>query len=308
MLISMFLILFLLNDVASFNISPYLKTNYHVWDNVLDQFVCRSVDASCISSGNQGHKVIDRKLVSPRNGIESIMCSVLQSLSDHSRYVEYWWRDEWINLDAHADVDEVAAKNGQPLRFPNHGHVLYLQIGESVEGPTVLFLDQYKSMIVIPAIAGRLLRFHGETVHSVPRPKWAYFDPEYGGTNHEIWIRLRRQQGVISDEVTINRRSVLLFNTWDIPPEGVSQHIENRSEQLSLCANREDWIIAPTNSLTDNLSSTNQVNYPLRMKIGLLGDKVRRGGRGDRSIWVQCPKNAMLAFSEKSVVSKIGLI
>ena len=34
--------------------------------------------------------------------------------------VEWWARDEWINLDAHRDIDELLARQGGPHRTPNH--------------------------------------------------------------------------------------------------------------------------------------------------------------------------------------------
>lgn len=42
--------------------------------------------------------------------------------------VEYWSRSQYINLDAHADIDENTLKDEGVLRCPRHGHVLYLQI------------------------------------------------------------------------------------------------------------------------------------------------------------------------------------
>ena len=55
--------------------------------------------------------------------------------------------------------------------------------------------------------------------HSVPRPAMAYLDEEEGGSNHEIFTRIRKQEGEeegeeLKNEKSIYRRSVLLFNTW----------------------------------------------------------------------------------------------
>jgi hypothetical protein len=47
--------------------------------------------------------------------------------------VEYWSRGQYINLDAHADIDENTLKEEGVLRCPKHGHVLYLQIANSKE-------------------------------------------------------------------------------------------------------------------------------------------------------------------------------
>ncbi len=48
------------------------------------------------------------------------------------RYAEYWWRDEWMSLDAHRDADEVLARTERKLRYPHFGHVLYLAVGKQV--------------------------------------------------------------------------------------------------------------------------------------------------------------------------------
>ena len=50
--------------------------------------------------------------------------------------VEYWSRSQYINLDAHADIDENTLKDEGVLRCPRHGHVLYLQIANSDVEPS----------------------------------------------------------------------------------------------------------------------------------------------------------------------------
>ncbi len=69
------------------------------------------------------------------------------------QYVEYWTRQEFRHIEAHADVDEHLAKehdasiaNGEmtsstspPYRYPENGHVLYLKVGSEVQGPTCIF-------------------------------------------------------------------------------------------------------------------------------------------------------------------------
>ncbi|KAL7459967.1 hypothetical protein ACHAWC_011801 [Mediolabrus comicus] len=47
--------------------------------------------------------------------------------------VEYWSRSNYINLDAHSDIDENTLKEEGVLRCPRHGHVLYLQIANCEE-------------------------------------------------------------------------------------------------------------------------------------------------------------------------------
>lgn len=69
-------------------------------------------------------------------------------------FVEYWARQSWMHLEAHRDCDEflngeafkraggVAARPAcAVLRYPNSGHVLYLDVGSDVQGPTCVFDD-----------------------------------------------------------------------------------------------------------------------------------------------------------------------
>ena len=79
-------------------------------------------------------------------------------------------------------------------------------------------LRRVDRLVVCPARAGRLLRFAGDTYHSVPRPANAYLDWDAGGTGGRIHTRAPRTPG--DHESTAMRRSVILFNTWQDPPEG----------------------------------------------------------------------------------------
>mmetsp|Transcript_24550 Transcript_24550/g.28423 ORF Transcript_24550/g.28423 Transcript_24550/m.28423 type:complete len:159 (+) Transcript_24550:255-731(+) len=85
--------------------------------------------------------------------------------NNRRQYVEYWTRQEWRHIEAHADVDEHRAKEhdsrilpsttvpntnnedddqhhasaSASYRYPTKGHVLYLQVGTKVRGPTCVF-------------------------------------------------------------------------------------------------------------------------------------------------------------------------
>jgi hypothetical protein len=105
---------------------------------------------------------------------------------------------------------------------------------------TVLFQSEkandsapYSSVAVIHAVPGRLLRFRGSVTHAVPRPALAYFDPEVGGSNTEIFTPVRR--GLVPVE---ERRSVLLFNTWDIAPTDIALTPPHATLEL---AQRSEW-------------------------------------------------------------------
>ena len=76
--------------------------------------------------------------------IEGLLRSVVDEIGDGSRFIEWWWRDEWLPFEAHRDVSEGEAESlraARELRCPNFGHVMYLDIGEGVRGPTCVFQD-----------------------------------------------------------------------------------------------------------------------------------------------------------------------
>ena len=166
--------------------------------------------------------------------IEQVLDELLNQLNDTSPIVEYWSRQEWKHIEAHADIDELLVREQQKknekltFRYPQNGHVLYLQVGSSVRGPTCLFPtcrsggDLLRSqntndnsntikeddndiiipLITVPAVPSRLLRFHGSLLHTVPRPTDLWFRKFVVGTGEtepfEEW-----------------GRSVILFNTWN---------------------------------------------------------------------------------------------
>jgi hypothetical protein len=188
---------------------------------------------------------------------------------------------------------------------------LYLQIGPSVEGPTLLFLNNYTSLISVPAVNGRLLRFDGTSVHAVPRPALAYIDEEEGGSNHEIFNRIRRPEGEETDETTLFLRSVLLFNTWNdpTPPFQVKLELSEIVKEYEL--NNLNTVITPCNcnpvttwskqnpiNLSKNGFLDDEKNPKIRIKVGLLGDKIRRG-RTSRYIELLGPKHVKTALLSK---------
>jgi hypothetical protein len=183
---------------------------------------------------------------------------ILTELDDNSPYVEYWSRQEWRNIEAHADIDEFLAKAqdadasrsdyssdnikaAAPFRYPDHGHVLYLQVGSNVRGPTCIFpkrssggdllrpininingghvlndgqvvdnsVRNVVELVTVPAVPGRLVRFEGKDLHAVPRPT-------------DLWL-LKFVQGAPKYEPEVEwGRSVILFNTWSQqPPQNV---------------------------------------------------------------------------------------
>jgi len=291
---------------------------FQAFDRVLTAPARVVLDDACaaVSGAGTSHRIVDRRCLEaagPLSTVESFLNSALIELGDKSPFVEWWWRDEWRHLDMHRDLDEVlahettaesssmlveASPNGRSedsgLRCPTNGHVLYMDVGPEVNGgPTVLWgthdastddatsLD-ITSMAVMPAVSGRLLRFAGTTLHSVPRPPLAYLDVDCGGTGGVIHTRSIRQPG--DSEYTLRRRSVLLFNTWSTLPEGFGETKTTPTTaddggsvvgSVTVCA-RSDWVDVAVRNLQEGADSA-ETGATARVKVGLLGDRRRRG-------------------------------
>lgn len=210
-----------LNTASCFLLRPIT-----VFENLLDREIIREIDRQCALSGGLSHVLFD--VSQPRSLAEWAISSILVQLNDSELLAEYWWREEWLSLDLHRDVDEELAIQRNIFRYPKNAHVLYLSVGESVSGPTIVIQEnhfnlssslewhpQLQNITIVPAVEGRLLRFEGSLLHAVPRPALAYLDRKEGGCNLEIWTRRRPNPNDPADqERTVFRRSVLLFNTW----------------------------------------------------------------------------------------------
>jgi hypothetical protein len=285
-----------------------------VHDHVIDKGTCKTMDHQ-LQFGDLGHTVFFRE-DPPRTFTESVIQSLLSSTNDTSQIVEYWWREEWINLELHRDIDERLALQNGPIRFPDHAHVLYLSVGEEALGPTVLLENAtgditkeiFDSITIVPALAGRFLRFTGDMMHAVPRPSLAYLDPEEGGSNRELWTR-RRPVDKNDPELSVLRRSVLLFNTWtDIPPSEISllpptcvlaaeKELREVKTRPGQCHPFKDWKSVYATSASDSaINSCDGNDLPrIRLKIGLLGDK-RRRERADRYLNLYASRSVKDAF------------
>lgn len=190
----------------------------------------------------------------PLTPIEHAIDSALTELGDHTKRVEYWSRDEYMNIDAHADIDEAMLEDEGVVRCPQVGHVLYLKVKSGLHGPTCVFPKERKGwglkeengegrnkdLVVVPAVVGRLLRFPGSAMHAVPNP------PDRWLLSLQEEMELRKQEEDCENEENEDdeewddgdedneddeeeiERSVLLFNTWpdDEPgPRGVNGDI-----------------------------------------------------------------------------------
>lgn len=193
----------------------------------------------------------------PLTPIEHAIDSALIELGDTTKRVEYWSRDEYMNIDAHADIDEAMLEDEGEIRCPLVGHVLYLQVKPGLHGPTCVFPKEQKGwgltedsgdgrkkdLVVVPAVEGRLLRFPGNAMHAVPNPpdRWLLSlqdekelrteeeeceKEEEENDDDDEWDEDDDEHDEDDDEEI--ERSVLLFNTWpdDSPgPRGVNGDI-----------------------------------------------------------------------------------
>ena len=290
-----------------------------VYDDVLANGFVELVDAHA-RVGGLGHSCMDRRSVRPRTAVESAIETCLDTLGNQAPYVEYWWREEWICLEAHRDIDELLARDEdnsctikENIRYPTQAHVYYLDVGNDVCGPTIVFHDDkdngdynekvktkssLKACTVVHAKKNRLMRMKGDILHAVPRPELCYFNQDVGGSNNMIWTREKREC-VPQPE----RRSVLLFNTWEVAPHDISLE----PPEGSMKAAKEDAAATMNNfqsstrgeflsvDIEDNSKNAEETT---RMKVGLLGDIVRRG-KADRYLELQGDWRLVNTFRNK---------
>lgn len=80
-----------------------------VFDSVFEDDILIGVDKQA-QVGGLGHTLFDRLKRSPETLLEQAIESCLNRLGDNSPFVEYWWRDEWLSLEAHKDIDEMLGR------------------------------------------------------------------------------------------------------------------------------------------------------------------------------------------------------
>lgn len=283
-----------------------------VWDNVLPSNVLLDLHKEATKVG-LGHKAFARPFSAstsnfsahddndvadvigvstskepqqPRPLIELVLDQILTELGDDmnndsednrntTQYVEYWTRQEWRHIEAHADVDEILAKeedkdtvamgralqsqSSPPFRYPSNGHVLYLKVGSEVRGPTCLFPDR--------SSGGDLLKLEENTASmdgiknnnngaidlvTVPavEGRLLRFD---GSTLHavprpaDLWfLPFVKGAPAYTPEESWGR-SVILFNTWHgDPPKDVP--LDNNTAQRPDDNDDEEDIHTNTNA------------------------------------------------------------
>lgn len=301
-----------------------------VWDGVIGAEQRIALHSYASKAGTE-HKCFSRPLAQNSGGnniIERTLDAILTEIESnsnihekHQQYVEYWTRQEWRHIEAHADVDENLAKlhdlnpslvsdeleskfsstysSTYGFRFPTNGHVLYIQVGTEVMGPTCVFpgrssggdllqsvetnqqeeksctTDDHQrgegvKLITVPAVSGRLLRFDGRDLHAVPRP-------------HDLWL-LPFVQGAEYEPEEVWGRSVILFNVWpgsEDPPLNVALDTSEGKEDTrdtELCNTFSEWHeVDVVRSTRTKLPDTQDPNQSVKVKVWLLGNERRRG-------------------------------
>lgn len=307
-----------------------------VFDNVLNQNSCELLHKLASRSG-LGHRsftrpfaVKDRARLVIEHALDKILTEMGDVVNDgEEQYVEYWTRQEWRHIEAHADVDENLAKeqdlddfkscdnanDSSSFRYPSNGHVLYLKIGSDVRGPTCIFpgvasggdLSNIRSdsggysneveLVVVPAKDGRLLRFPGNALHAVPRPTDLWFLPFVQGSAkfepEEVW-----------------GRSVILFNTWvNVPPKDVPLNVMSECDDAHYASvnPKPEWICSFDSENTDlSTSSPNDSMQQKYAKLWLLGNE-RRRSFPFRTVKLLASSNVQEALKESSKVSRLTL-
>jgi hypothetical protein len=228
-----------------------------VYDSVVPPDTCLALHQLAVEFSDRNEDGSSIFIRPPHNAhpltpLEHAMNRILTELDDRSDdnyddetvVVEYWWRDEYMNIDVHSDIDECLLEDEGRLSLPDIGHVLYLQVMEELRGPTCV-VSQYSGwkseavtteMVTVPAVQGRLLRFPGSAMHGVPKPmdRWLLSDKEEQALRDEDAEEELKSQEAQDDESqdwedddddeTAPERSVLLFNCWSkLGPTGVTR-------------------------------------------------------------------------------------
>ena len=303
-----------------------------VFDNVLSEETLQQMHQSCVDwPGGDVVFVFPLEEPTKHSFMEQTLNSILWNLypeaTPNMYYIEYWTRQEWYHILAHADMDEGLRREqesqgryDEPFGHPETGQVLYLKLGSRVRGPTCVFDQQtfggdlIKSntdsgddntnstdLIIVPAVESRMLRFQGHLLHAVPRPADLWMAPTYEDQTEPV-----EEWG----------RSVLLFNTWPVARGPVREKIirtvdsakpsELEGTATAISKERNEWkevgVLPSSESVSEggeNSNSNNVNNDDLFVPIQfpLMGDEKRRGTE-QLSVILETPESSRQAFEQ----------
>lgn len=278
--------------------------------------------------------------------LEQALHFLLKEVGDTTTpIIEYWSRDEYMNINAHCDIDERELENEGTLRFPDWSHVLYLQV--AVRGPTCVVLEgenkdeeSLTTVVTVPAVTGRLLRFPGHLLHAVPKPphRWLLSAKEeralrqeeedelLNDDDDEDWDEDEEDEDWDEDEEEEEiERSVLLFNTWSgesplgvlpdtLPgavPDGIEIDGDDQKTYLDQqqAAQFDEWhdLYGPNaESLHCNPRETWLENQPSLLSSQGSEDAVRVGLMGKQKRRLRVKKNMLLKGSSEMFCSAVG--
>ena len=279
-----------------------------VWDGVLGAQALSSVRTAALSDSSNGH-IWQRGLLAPRTLIESVLGDVLEAIGDDSEYVEYWWREHWMPLGAHRDIDEafadlvrVSAEDESftfgAQRCPHFGHILYVSVEPTLLAPTCVFEEvdsgsteddtsvdrggpprALRRMTIVPAVSGRLLRFPGHWLHAVPQPA-----SQYIGTTEKH--SSAGQPSIRVPGSPPRERLTLLFNSWSEPPLPASEDTSYDSP-LDEQVRKDFCAMPPAERVTcrpqrewesvDTAEPSGEEQVACRLRVPLMSNKERRG-------------------------------
>jgi len=244
-----------------------------------------------------------------------------------------WWRDEWVHVEAHEDVDEYLFESTGERRYPEHAHVLYLTVGRAIRAPTCVWDRTHEhaprsgtlgELSIVPARTGRLLRFNGKRMHGVPRPtlRWLPLSSRNEGVSAVSSTEGSSSQRPTKDDLV---RSVVLFNTWAVPPLDVetadgaadprevirklaadfsSPKIDALVEVMETpdthCTPRDQWHAVQI----ERAPAGRRAREPV--KVWLLGDKERRL-HAERTIELVAHEDLARALQEEVTVTSLGV-
>ncbi len=230
--------------------SSISQRSIQIWDNILTAQQCDQLHQLAVEHQNrvaddsyifQCQSQSQAAMLTPlESAIESILREIdpdeLNSASD-TVVVEYWTRQEYLNMDVHSDIDEEKLERDSILRYPEYGHVLYLQAEsqDTIFSPTCIFpgksggwrerikeedndngeAHEETLLVSVPVVPGRLLRFPGSTMHAVPKPINRWFYSIEDQQEFDVMDEYGDEPGI--------QRSVILFNVWKLEgPKDVS--------------------------------------------------------------------------------------